>query len=167
MSYGNDSDFQSYLDTYGYELPLDAPTPAVLRARGSAYIDGTYGPLWSGAPVAYPDLWPRTGAVLYCTTAVPSDAVPGAVIDAAYRAAYLEATTPGVLAGPVQSGPRVKRQKVDVIEREFFDDGASGAGSASGFIDPTIDGAMRAFICNAYDTPFIFESLGSSCLGTY
>lgn len=162
MAYGDDSGFQAWLDSMGYVLPVGAPSIAVLRARGSAYLDATYEPLWTGQradPLVQTDAWPRVNATINCVVAIPSDVTPPQVITASYRAGLLLAST---LASPSAStGARVKRQKVDVIEREFFDDGASQAGSAGGFVDPEIDGAMRAFICADTGAGFFFESIGS------
>ncbi len=162
-AYGTDQGFTEWLAEQGYTLPDDAPTPAVLRARGSAYIDG-YEAYLTGYRTggAMQELaWPRTGASLNCVQAVPSDVIPPAVVTASYRAAWLEGSTPGVLAGPVvTSGTRVKRQKVDVIEREFFDDGKTEVGSGPSFIDSIIDGVLGQFICDDQNGAFLW-TLGS------
>lgn len=163
VAYGTDAGFQRWLLVNGYTLPANAPAAAVLRARASAYIDG-YEPRWTGHRTngAMQELaWPRTGASVNCTVAVPSDAIPPAVINATYRAAWLEASTPGVLAGPiVTTGSRVKRQKVDVIEREFFDDGKAQMGGGPAFIDSTIDGLLSGFVCDQSSGAFMW-SLGN------
>lgn len=168
MPYGTDQGFTAWLATYGYVLPAGSPTPAVLRARGSAYLDGTYEALWTGERVdgVMQELgWPRLGAVINCATPIPSDVIPPAIVGAAYRAAWLDAQTPGILSGSVSAGGRVKRQKVDVIEREFFDDGAVTAGSGGpAFIDAEIDGAMRPFICDQNGGAFIW-AIGSDGRG--
>lgn len=164
MAYGDDDGFEDWMDAMGYSLPGGAPTPAILRTRGSTWLDGTYESAWCGYRtdgVMQTEGWPRTNARLNCVSPIPSDVIPPAIINASYRAAYLEGTTPGILAGSaLSSGPRVKRQKVDVIEREFFDDGKAEAGAATGFIDAEIDGAMRPFIC-ADSGGFLFMSVGS------
>ncbi|SMC97130.1 DnaT-like ssDNA-binding protein [Novosphingobium sp. B1] len=161
-AYGTDEGFSDWLDEQGYRLPTGV-FPAVLRARGSTYVD-SYEVYWTGSRAggAMQELgWPRVNAFMNCITAVPADAIPPAVITASYRAAWLEVETPGVLAGPVTTpGKRVKRQKVDSIEREFFDDGAAKVGSATAFIDPIIDSLLRQFICDRSAGAFIF-SLGS------
>ncbi len=166
MAYGSDAGLTAWLAALGYSLPSGSPSEAVLRARGSAYIDGAYEALWTGNRtngVAQEDGWPRTGAYLNCTTAIADDAIPAAVVNAAYRAGYLEAVTPGVLSASFQSGQRVKRQKVDVIEREFFDDGGATVGSGQGgFVDAEIDGMMRQFIYDRSDSLFMLQSVGSS-----
>ena len=163
MAYGTDTGFEDWLEARGYTLP-GAPDLDVLLNRASAYIDATYEPLWTGVRVDPVDQelgWPRTGAKVNCVTAIADDVIPRAVVQATYRAAYLEGATAGILAPSPTTGPRVKRQKVDVIEREFFDDGAPGVGSArANFVDPEIDGAMRAFICEA-SGGFFFQSIGS------
>lgn len=164
MAYGDDTGFQAWLDTFGYTLPVGAPSLAVLRARGSAYVDALYGAIWSGVPtdpLAQDNAWPRIGATINCTTVIADNIIPLPVVLASYRAAYLEAVTPGILSGGATGGPRVKRQKVDVIEREFFDDGAATIGNAGGFVDPSIDGAMKQFICVDDGAGFFFESIGS------
>lgn len=163
MPYGDDAGFETWMETMGYVLPSGSPDVAVLRARGSAYIDATYEPMWTGMrtdPLNQDDAWPRTGATINCTIAIPDDLIPNAVINASYRAGLLlasETTTPVPL-----TGSRVKRQKADVLEREFFDDGASIAGeTGAAFVDPMIDGWLRAFICDLGDNLLLFESIGS------
>lgn len=128
MAYGTDSDFSDWLSARGLSVAAD---PAQLRQIASDYLDATY-----------------------CFT--PDDTTGAAFLSALYRAAYLAAGGIEVLF-PVQTGARVKRQKVDVIEREFFDDGAGSAG----FVDPTINGLMRAFICDDGSSGFFFQSIGS------
>lgn len=164
MAYGNDEGFADWLASMGHELPATAPTSAVLRARGSAYLDGAYEGLWTGQRVdgvLQADGWPRAGAKIGCTTAIADDVIPLAIVSASYRAAWLEASVPGALSPAPSVGPRVKRQKIDVIEREFFDDGGSAAGATSGFVDPQIDGAMRAFICTETGSGLFLMSIGS------
>jgi hypothetical protein len=159
MAYGTDQGFTDWLAVQGYTLPETAPSPAVLRARGSAYVDG-YEQFWTGqrtGGVMQELGWPRTGATMNCVTAIPDDAIPPAVVNASYRAAWLEAETPGILAGStVSAGARVKRQKVDVIEREFFDDGKAEVGGGPSFIDSQIDGMLSAFICDAKGGAFMW-----------
>ncbi|WP_293875559.1 DnaT-like ssDNA-binding protein [Sphingomonas sp. UBA978] len=162
-AYGTDTGFLAWLEDHGLSLPADAPVPAVLRTRGTAYVDG-YETFWTGSRsggVMQELGWPRTGSTLNCTIAVADDVIPPPVVNAAYRAAWLEASTPGILAGPVSTpGSRVKRQKVDVIEREFFDDGAAKMGGGPAFVDSMIDGALRQFVCDSTGGAFMW-SLGS------
>lgn len=162
-AYGTDEGFTAWLGEQGYSLPAGAPAPAALRARGSAYVDG-YEPFWTGqrsGGVMQERGWPRTGATSNCTAAIPDDVIPIAVVTSTYRAAWLEASTPGVLTGSiVPAGERVKRQKVDVMEREFFDDGKAAVGSGPAFIDSVIDSLLGQFICDQKGGAFLW-SLGS------
>lgn len=162
-AYGTDAGFTAWIAEQGYALPSGSPSPAVLRARGSAYVDG-YEAYWTGqrtGGVMQELAWPRTGATMNCTVPIPDDVIPPAVVNASYRAAWLEAETPGILAGSAGApGTRVKRQKVDVIEREFFDDGKAEIGGGPAFIDSQIDGMLQQFICDAQGGAFLW-TLGS------
>ena len=162
-AYGTDAGFAAWLARNGLSLPSGSPSVAALRARGSDYIDA-YEALLTGirtGGVMQELAWPRTGATVRCVEPVPADVIPPAVINAAYRAAWLEASNPGVLAGPVTTpGARVKRQKVDTIEREFFDDGARKSGGGPAFVDSLIDSALRAFVCDTSGAAFMW-TLGS------
>lgn len=159
MPYGTDDGFETWLEAMGYELPSTAPDVAVLRARGSAYVDG-YESFWTGqrsGGVMQPDAWPRTGATMNCTVAIPDDVIPPSVVNASYRAAWLDAETPGILRGSAgTAGSRVKRSKVDVIEEEYFDDGKASVGGGPSFIDSQIDGLLGQFICDAKDGAFMW-----------
>ena len=163
-AYGTDGGFLAWLDSNGYSLPAGASSPPVLRARGSAYVDG-YEPRWTGhrtGGVMQELAWPRTGATVNCTQAVPDDAIPRAVVAAAYRAAWLEAETPGVLVGAsAPLGTRVKREKVEgAVEVEYFDDGKALLGGGPTFVDSIIDGMLRQFVCDNTGAAFMW-SLGS------
>lgn len=162
-AYGSDDGFDTWLAQQGYTLPASAPTPAVLRARGSAYVD-SYEALWTGyrTDPMQELAWPRTGASVNCKVAVPSDAIPPSVVTASYRAAWLDASTPGVLVGAATTpGKRIRRQRVEgAVEREFFDDGAAKVGAGPSFIDSMIDGMLRQFICEQSGAAFVW-SIGS------
>ena len=82
---------------------------------------------------------------------VPEDLIPLAWINASYRAAYLQAITPGWATGSTDPNRVTKREKVDVIEREFFaaadaSGGASAAGMAS---DAIINGMVLPWLCSS------------------
>ena len=121
MAYGDDSGLTAWLAANGYTLPAGAPVPAVLRQRGSAYIDGLYGARFSGVPTdgfAQERAWPRVGAEAH-GQAVPSNLVPVAVINASYAAGWYEASNPGGLSAAASSSTAIKREKIDVIETEY------------------------------------------------
>lgn len=145
--YGTDAGFAQWLTDNGLTLPVGAPSAAVLRNRGSAYLDGTYGQrLTCSYRAGGPEQelsFPRVGH-----PNVPADVVPIAWVHASYRAAYLEATLPGGLSRQIDMQRRVQKQKVDVIERTFFDAGATKPGEAMGLIDAQIDGLVSPYLCS-------------------
>lgn len=99
--YGDDTAFAAYLTANGYTLPDGAASAAILRQRGSAYIDALYGWRFPGVPVdgsSQDRAWPRTGAHDIYGTAIASDAVPTRIIDASYEAAWIEANSAGALS---------------------------------------------------------------------
>lgn len=145
--YGDDAGFTAWLADYGYALPSGSPTPAVLRNRGSQYIDAVYGSRFLGSVVdaAQERQWPREGAIVNGKL-LPSDIVPTAVINASYQAAWQEATSPGSLSAVGSSSGAVKRVKVGQIEKEYV--GAKSDGTALS-ITPLIsivDGMLGPFL---------------------
>ena len=154
--YGDDTKFAAWLTANGYTLPADAPAPAVLRQRGSAYIDGLYGSRFSGLPAggfAQERAFPRVGAEAY-SQAIPSDLVPVAVEQASYAAGYQEAIAPGSLAPAVSAAASIKREKVSVIETEYF------AGSGDAVADATVriavvEGLLGPFLAQPMPAVFV------------
>lgn len=153
-SYGTNEDFESWLADQGLSLPDTAPSVAVLRQLGSAYVDSAYEYRLQCSRRAggweQELAWPRIGHVINGQT-VPDDLVPQAWINASYRAGYLNAITPGWSTDQVTPGRVTKRERVDVIEREFFDQSQAGgsADSAPGFpSDAIINGLVLPFLCS-------------------
>ncbi|HYE46226.1 MAG TPA: DnaT-like ssDNA-binding protein [Caulobacter sp.] len=131
--YGDDATFDAWLASNGYSLPPGAPATAVLRQRGSTYLDGLYGSRYTGAPTggyAQERAWPRTGATAY-SMAIPDNVIPTPIIHASYAAALQEAKTPGSLAPVVTAGRQIKREKVEgAVEREYFQGGDDATANA-------------------------------------
>lgn len=161
--YGSDQGLTDWLTANGLTLPETAPTSAVLRERGAAYIDGLYGSQFSdrrfsGVPTggfAQERAWPRTGASAYGVS-IDEDVIPVAVEQASYSAAWYEGNNPGKLAVAATQGGQVKRIKVDVIEKEFFDRGGDAASSATPVLS-TVEGLLAPFlIFTRYDGPAIW-----------
>ncbi|MER8925790.1 DnaT-like ssDNA-binding protein [Mesorhizobium sp. M0859] len=154
--YGDDAGFTAYAAAAGYTVP--AGTIAAARQRGSAYIDGTYGMRFPGQPtggLAQERAWPRTGATVYGST-LASDLIPQRVIDASYEAAYLELVKPGSLSISFDPSKKVKRQKVEGIEREFFDLGDNGNIFApDALVSTIIEGLLAPLIGPMYGLPDI------------
>jgi len=131
--YGADQSFGDWLAANGYVMPEGSPSAAVLRQRGSSYIDGLYGARFPGTPtngIAQERAWPRTGAVAASGEAIASDAIPNAVIEASYFAAYYEAQNPGALTVAASAAGAVKREKVGSLETEYFEASGSAAANA-------------------------------------
>jgi len=126
--YGSDTGFQDWLAENGHVLPEGALAPAILRQRGSQYIDGLYGSRFSGQPTegfAQERAWPRSGAYGHGQS-IPTDLIPVAVEQAAYAAAFQEALKPGSLSVSAMNAGVLKRKKIDVLEKEYFE----GSGDA-------------------------------------
>lgn len=151
--YGTNEGFESWLAAQGLSLPDTAPSVDVLRQLGSAYVDSAYEYRLQCSRRAggweQELAWPRAGHVIN-GQAVPDDLIPQAWINASYRAAWLNATTPGWSTDQVTPGRVTKRERVDSIEREFFDQSQAGGGadSAPGFpSDAIINGLVLPFLC--------------------
>ncbi|PBC23479.1 MULTISPECIES: DnaT-like ssDNA-binding protein [unclassified Mesorhizobium] len=155
--YGSDAALKAYWDAAGYTYAADAPF-AALRQRGSAYLDGTYGMRFPGQPtggIAQEREWPRTGATAYGAT-LASDLVPTRVEQASYEAAHIELKKPGSLSISFDPAQRVKRQKVDVIEREFFELGDNGnVWAPNAPVSSLIEGLLAPLIGPVWGEPGI------------
>lgn len=154
--YGSDSGFTDWLAENGLTLPPDSPAAAVLRLRGASYVDAIYGPrLYCSAPaggVTQERAWPRTGHSYPAGVAISDSDVPAAWVAASYRAAYLEASLTGGLSATVDPNKKIKRQKADVFEREYFENKGAEAGSGGlAVLDSQIDGLVSPFLCPKRD----------------
>jgi len=152
-AYGNDEGLQAWLAAQGLALPPGA-VPTTLRAIGSAYVDAAYEAQLQCSHRAggfeQELAWPRAGHRVNGQP-VPEDLIPPAWINASYRAAYLQAITPGWATGSTDPNRITKREKVDVIEREFFAaSDAGGAASAAGMAsDAIINGMVLPWLCSS------------------
>ena len=150
--YGDDTGFAAWLADAGLTLPVGAPLPAVLRQRGSDYLDATYAArLDCSAPTGGFDqerAWPRTGHMVLGMAVGDAD-IPSAWVRASYRAAWREATTPGWATSSRDPSRMTKREKADVVEREFFEPGET-AGASGANIDAMIEGLIGPFLCGEY-----------------
>lgn len=150
--YGDDQGFADWLAAQGLTLPTGA-NPATLRAAGSAYVDAAYGYMLTCSRRtggwAQELEFPRTGHYVNGQL-LPSDLVPQSWIYASYRAAYLNAITPGWSTNAVDGSRLTKTEKVDVISREFFAPGdAYISDVAPGMpVDSIINGMVLPFLCS-------------------
>lgn len=159
MAYGTDQGFTDWLAINGLTLPLTAPTPAILRQRGSQYVDSVYGSHFWGVPTggfAQERAWPRTGAKAY-GQAIPDDAVPVAVEQASYAAAHQDAIKPGSLSVSATATGAVKRKKIGPIEKEFFE----GSG------DVVADGTLKLSAVEGLLAPYLKPETTLAGLGLW
>lgn len=156
--YGDDAGFSAWLTENGYSLPVSSPSAAVLRNRGSSYVDGVYGPRFSGVPTgafAQERAWPRTGAYAYGQP-IGDSVIPSAVIQASYAAGWQEASSPGSLSGSGSEATRVKRERVEgAVEVEY--QSSSGEFSASSLVPllTAVEGLLAPFLTPAKGIPDI------------
>lgn len=144
--YGGDSAFNAWVAENGFTVPGGAPAVAVLRQRGSAYLDGTYEAKFPGqrsGGLAQERAWPRTGADAY-GSAIPSDMVPLAIEHASYHAALYEAQNPGALSVAVIAASAIKREKIGPIETEYYE-GADGALADATPMLSAVEGLLSPF----------------------
>lgn len=157
-AYGTDEGFQAYLSERGLTLPSGAPAAAVLRQRGSDYLDATYAPrLHCSSPTGGMDqerAWPRTGATVNGEE-IADDAIPAAWVRASYRAAWITASGAASLDNTVTPNGRVKRERVEgAVEVEYFEGGSARVGSETlATIDAEIEGLVRPFLCDVSGAP--------------
>lgn len=151
-AYGTDDGLRSWLSSQGLSLPAGA-APATLREIGSAYVDAAYEAMLQCSHRAggfeQELAWPRAGHRVNGQP-VPEDLIPPAWVNASYRAAWLEANSPGWATGSADPNRITKREKVDVIEREFMTAAdAGGAASAAGIAaDALINGMVLPWLCS-------------------
>ncbi len=159
--YGDDGGFTSWLSDNGYILPVGAPSAAVLRNRGSNYIDAVYGARFLGSVVSSTQerQWPREGAIVNGKL-IPSDVVPSAVINASYQAAYQEAVKPGSLSVVGTASGAVKRVKVGQIEKEYASAESDGTATNITPLISIVDGMLAPYLKNADLVCFGIWSVG-------
>lgn len=154
--YGDDAKFTAWMASNGYSLPDGGVAVAVLRQRGSAYVDGLYSSRFSGQPTGgfeQERAWPRTGASA-SGQPIPSDVVPVAIEHASYHAAYQEALSPGSLAIAVTAAGALKRKKIGPLEKEYFE--GSGDAVADGTLKlSAVEGLLAPFFAVAFPAIFV------------
>lgn len=140
--YGDDEGFTDWLALRGHTLPAAAATPAILRQRATDYIDAVYGPRLIGDQTVDPLL--------------------AALETATYVAAWHEANNTGSLSVSASQAGAVKREKVDVIDTEYFE--GSGDALADGTIRLSlVEGILAPYLRSLTATgPFLW-AIGSPC----
>lgn len=152
--YGSDALFDAWMIDNGYALPENAMDAAVLRQRGSQYIDAVYGSRFVGRVASHDQerQWPRTGAIVN-GVAIHSDVVPSAVIHASFFAAFQEATSPGSLSAVGSASTTVTREKVGQIEVQYANAESDGTAAAITPLISVVDGMLEPYLRNL-DVPY-------------
>jgi hypothetical protein len=150
-SYLSVSAFKTYADGRGlsYSGKTDPQVEQALR-RGTAWLDGRYGPRFVGARLngrAQALAWPRTGAYDDAGEEVAGDDLPAEVMNATAEAAHRELTAPGSLLPDVAATGGVKRKRVKAgtveTEAEYVVPLRPGVGV------PVVDGILRPLLKSA------------------
>ena len=146
--YGGDTEFETWMADNGYSTSSDGDlTVAQLRQRGSDYIDALYGQRFKGEPAGGIDqerAWPRVNASAW-KTPLADDVIPRNVIIASYHAALHESSNPGSLAVAASAVSAVKREKVDVLETEYFEGSGDAAADATIKLS-AVEGLLAPFL---------------------
>lgn len=157
--YGDDTLFAAWMASNGLTLPEGALSPAILRQKGSDYVDGLYGASLPGSPTGGIDqerAWPRVGARAF-NVSLADDAIPLKWVHASYWAAHHEGNNPGSLAVSAKTSGAIKRKKIDVLETEFFE----GTGNAAA------DATVRLSAIEGLVAPFLIPAISGSGLGLW
>ena len=142
--YGSDDGLDTWLAEQGYVLPTGSPTNAVLRQRGSVYLDGAYGNRFPGEPTSGDQerAWPRTNAVDRYGNALSG--IPARVINASYQAAYLEALKPGFLFKTYTPGQNKVLTEVKGIKWQVVGDKTSNTSMIP--VSTAIEGILQPIL---------------------
>ncbi|ACI55699.1 conserved hypothetical protein [Rhizobium leguminosarum bv. trifolii WSM2304] len=152
--YGTNADATAYWAVSGYVVSdgTDEAKITAARQRGSLVID-RYERFFSGVRTggfAQERAWPRTGASTYYGESIPSDAIPVAIENASYEAAFLELTNPGSLSPVVTGSATVKREKVGQLEVEYSTSSSTSPADIIALATPVataIEGLLWPFLC--------------------
>lgn len=152
-AYGTNEDFTAWVTANGFTLPEGANVDT-LRLIGSSYIDAAYGAKLTCSHKTggfEQELeWPRKGHITN-RELVPDTFIPPAWVKASYRAAYLEAMTPGWATTGTDPNRVTRREQVDVISVEYFapsDVSGSMEISQGMAFDASINGLVTPWLCS-------------------
>lgn len=120
-TYADIATVDTYHDNLGqtdWTGTADEKTAAILRAM--RYLENLD---WTGSKTAQsnPLSWPRSETYDRDGRLYASNIVPQSVVNALCEAALVELSNPGALRPSSTTGGQIKRQKVDVIETEYFE----------------------------------------------
>lgn len=125
----------------------DAQKKSVL-GRSSVILDALYGHRFPGQKengLNQVEQWPRVNATTLRGEPIPEGLVPPAVKTAVYEIARIEVTRPGSIIPNTMTNQQVRKQKLDVLEREFFK-GVDGNSRDSLPYLPIIEGILSDLV---------------------
>lgn len=137
-SYVEVSEAQAYATARGITLPADES----LLIKAMDYLEAQRA-RYQGAktnPGVQALQWPRTGVILDCSYALPDNVIPVELKNAQMQLA-LEVFAGNTLL-PSSDGRVVKREKVDVIEREFMTGSDLGTGGLPSPSFPAVEALL-------------------------
>lgn len=148
--YGTTDQADTYFSTIGFTnwetLSTEQKTSALVS--GSNILDALYTHRFPGQKTGgfqQVDQWPRINAKTRFGEVIPEDVVPDPIIHAAFEITRSEVTKPNSILPATFTGQQIKRQKLDVLEREFFKNDQVDQYSHLPYL-PLIEGLIFDFI---------------------
>lgn len=141
-SYVTEAEAIAYAEARGIELPADDAAVGAMLLSAMDYLEAQRA-RYQGTktnPGVQALQWPRTGVILDCAYVLPDNVIP-VELKNAQMALALEVFAGNVLL-PSSDGRVVKREKVDVIEREFMTSKELGTGGLPSPSFPLVDGLL-------------------------
>ena len=145
-SYDSLANLRAFALARGIELPADDAEAEVLAIDAMDYLEA-HRARYQGSkthPGVQALQWPRTGVVLDCSYSLPDNVIP-TELKQAQGHLMIEAFS-GTPLMPSSDGRVVKREKVDVIEREFMTGKEMGTSGVPAPSFPTVDALLAPLI---------------------
>lgn len=141
-SYVSEQEARDYANARGIELPADDGELGAMLLSAMDYLEAQRGKYQGQKthPGVQALQWPRTGVILDCSYQLPDNVIP-VELKSAQIALAMEVFAGNTLL-PSSTGKIVKREKVDVIEREFMTAADMGAGGMPAPSFPIVDGLL-------------------------
>lgn len=138
-SYVSDAEFVSYAAERGIDIPVDQTEREQLLIVAADYIDANYRSSFKGEKVTrdQPMQWPRVEVYIDCFS-ISSSEIPTELKRAQMEAA-IAANEQDIYTN--SDGTSVKKEKLDVLEVEYFQGGSAGQpvlGKTKDLINPLL-----------------------------
>lgn len=141
-SYVDEAEARAYAEARGIELPADDAEVSAMLIAAMDYLEAQRQRFQGSKthPGVQALQWPRTGVILDCSYALPGNVIPSE-LKQAQMALALEVHAGNKLL-PSSDGRVVKKEKVDVIEREFMTGSDLGRQGLPAPSFPLVDGLL-------------------------